>query len=156
MKKTIQLALLLMTFSGFSQQNVVASGGSFSGTGGSVSTSVGQIAYSTKTGSNGKIIEGNQQPFEISVLGTDNFSEISLQFSVIPNPTVNFLILSIDNYSLDNLSYQLFDIAGKLIENRKITTNQTQINMIDKQAGTYLITIIDNSSKIKSFKIIKN
>lgn len=41
MKKTILLALLLITSVGFAQQNVVASGGSFSGTGGSVSYSVG-------------------------------------------------------------------------------------------------------------------
>jgi opacity protein-like surface antigen len=156
MKKTILLALLLITSVGFAQQNVVASGGSFSGTGGSVSYSVGQIGYSYKTGSNGKIIEGNQQPFEISVLGTDNFTEINLQFSVIPNPTVNFLTLSINNYNLDDLSFQLYDMAGRLIKNQRISEYQTQISMLDKEAGAYLLNIIDKSSKIKSFKIIKN
>ena len=44
------------------QESVNATGGDASGSGGSVSYSVGQITYQTHTGINGSVAEGVQQP----------------------------------------------------------------------------------------------
>jgi hypothetical protein len=70
-KKLILSALLLsgLGLTGLQAQEVIpAVGGNASGSGGSVSYSVGQVAYQTHTGTNGSVVEGVQQPYEISVL----------------------------------------------------------------------------------------
>jgi hypothetical protein len=44
----------------YSQNSTLSSGGQATGTGGSVSYSVGQIAYSSLSGTNGSLIQGVQ------------------------------------------------------------------------------------------------
>ena len=63
--------VLLLCFGMFglqAQQVVTTSGGNASGSGGSVSYTVGQIVYTTNTDSNGSVAQGVQQPYEISVV----------------------------------------------------------------------------------------
>ena len=69
------------------QTAISAAGGDATGTGGSVSYSVGQLTYITNTGTNGSVSEGVQQPYEILTIGMDEAKGISLAYSVHPNPT---------------------------------------------------------------------
>jgi len=62
-------------------------------------------------------------------LGNDAFPEIKLMMIVYPNPTNAFVNLKIENHSLENLQYQLFDNNGRQIHSQKITTSETQISM---------------------------
>jgi hypothetical protein len=153
MKKLYFLSITLISISNFAQQATVVSGKNASGSGGSSSYTVGQIVYTTNTGTNGSLAQGVQQPFEISTLGTDEFPNVSL--SAFPNPTNNALTLSLENYDTTNLSYELFDINGRLIKSNKLNGNQTQIDMTGNATGTYLLIINDKSKKLKTFKIIK-
>ena len=99
-------------------QTISTSGGEDSGIGGSISYSVGQIVYTTNTGTNGSESQGVQQPYEISVVtGLEESAGINLTLSAFPNPTTNVLQLKIENYSKENMSYQIYDINGKLLEN---------------------------------------
>ena len=50
------------------QQTIPATGGNASGSGGSVSYTVGQILSSSISGANGSVVQGVQQPYEISVV----------------------------------------------------------------------------------------
>jgi hypothetical protein len=50
------------------QEAIPAGGGNASGSGGSASYSVGQVVYTTNTGTNGSAAQGVQQPYEISVV----------------------------------------------------------------------------------------
>ena len=78
------------------QESINATGGIASGSGGSMSYSVGQIVYTTNTGTNGSVAQGVQQPYEISaVIGIEEFNGINLYVSVYPNPTSDYLTLSI-------------------------------------------------------------
>jgi Secretion system C-terminal sorting domain len=153
MKKLYFLSITLISILSFAQQATVASGKNASGSGGSLSYTVGQIVYTTNSGTNGSLAQGVQQPFEISTLGTDEFPNVSL--SAFPNPTSNALTLSLENYDTTNLNYELFDINGRLIKSNKINGNQTQIDMAGNATGTYLLIINDKSKKLKTFKIIK-
>lgn len=79
------------------QDAVPMSGGNASGSGGSACYSVGLVVYTTNTGTNGSVAQGVQQPFEISVVsGIEDAKEITLQYSVYPNPATNYLILKIE------------------------------------------------------------
>lgn len=141
------------------QEAVTASGGEASGSGGSASYSVGQVAYQTQTGTNGSVAQGVQQPYEISVVsGIEQAKDINLICSAYPNPTTDFLTLKVDastTLSIQSMSYQLFDISGKLLENKKLTSNETTITMSNRIAAIYFLKVTDNQKEIKTFKIIK-
>lgn len=138
------------------QEAILATGGEASGDGGSVSYSVGQVVYSTNRGANGSVAQGVQQPYEISVVaGIEQATGIMLELSVYPNPASDFLTVKAENYDTDNLSYQLFDINGKLLESKKADGSETQIEMKNLVPAIYFLKAIENKEEIKTFKIIK-
>ena len=140
----------------YAQQVATATGGDASGSGGTVAYSVGQVVYVTNTGSTGSVAQGVQQPYEISIgLGIENQS-INLAIAAYPNPTNDYLTLSVSNLELSNLNFQLFDISGKLIENRKITSTTETICMENLASATYFLKVTNNNNEVKTFKIIKN
>ncbi len=159
MKKT-HLLLMLIVFIGFNkiqaQQAALTSGGNATGSGGSVSYSIGQIDYVMATGSTGSASQGMQQPFEISTLSGEEFTQISLQMMVYPNPTTSYVNLMIENYDFQDLNFQLVDLAGKQILNEKITSSETKIDLNNLSKNVYLLQVMNQTSTIKTFKIIKN
>ena len=149
------IAFLLLGFGGLhAQENTVAAGGEATGAGGTSSYSVGQVVYTTHTGSNGSVAQGVQQPYEISVTVGINETAINLELSVYPNPTSNYLTLKVEDNS--NLSYQLYDLQGNAIENGKVVSNTTIIKMEELAKATYFLKVTDNNRIVKTFKIIKN
>lgn len=138
------------------QEAKVASGGNATGTGGTVSYSIGQIADKTQTGANGTITQGVQQPFEIVTLSGSEFTNIRLEAIVYPNPTITNITLKIPDSNLENLNYQLFDIQGRLVSDGKISNKETTFNMEQYAAATYILRINSNTKELKTFKIIKN
>lgn len=137
------------------QTAIVASGGNATGSGGSSSYSVGQVVYTNAVGSNGSTNQGVQQPIEIFALGTNDFPEISLAMSVYPNPTTALVNLNIQNYNSENITYQLFDLNGRSIQNNKILQKETQISLENLSNAIYFLTVSDNNKSLKTFKIIK-
>lgn len=155
-KKSYILLLLGLVFcSAQAQQASLATGGLASGSGGSVTYSIGQLAYVTDTGSSGNSCQGVQQAFEITTLGNDNYTGIQLMM-VYPNPTTEFVKLQIADIAIENLSYQLFDIQGKEIINNAISNSETQINLQSYPQGAYIMKVSNNNKLLKTFKIIKN
>ncbi len=139
------------------QQSVNASGSDASGTGGGVSYSVGQIVYTTNTGTNGSVAQGVQQPYEISVItGIEQAGDIDLVCTAYPNPAASILTLKIQNYKREKLFYQLYDIAGKQLENKEISGSETTISLVSYSSAAYFLKIAENNKEIKVFKIIKN
>ncbi|RTL14859.1 MAG: T9SS type A sorting domain-containing protein [Flavobacteriaceae bacterium] len=154
-KKLLVTTLLLGLTQVNAQEAVVNSGGNASGTNGNVSYSVGQIVYTTNTGATGSVAQGVQQPFEIqTVLGAENFN-INLQLAVYPNPTTNWLQLEVKNTDFTNLSYQLFDLNGRMILNQKVTTETSTISLEQLPAAIFLLKVVNNNKEVKTFKIIK-
>ena len=81
--KRLKLSTVLLLGLGLTgvqaQTSVNATGGDASGGGGSVSYSVGQVVYTTHTGTSGSVAEGVQQPYEISVVtGLEEAQSINL------------------------------------------------------------------------------
>ena len=155
-KQLFLLASFLFFLKANAQQSLNAAGGDATGSNGKISYSIGQIDYVSATGSNGSVSQGVQQPFEIFTLGTDDFPNIILQAIVYPNPTSSNINLIIENYSIDNLHYNLYDIQGRSIANQKITQQGTNITMENLQSANYFLQVFDNNKTLKTFKIIKN
>jgi len=139
------------------QSSFSSTGGDATGTGGSVSFSVGQVVYTSHSASVGSVIQGVQQPYEISVIsGIDLPDKITLSASVHPNPTSGNIYLSVMNANTNKLVYQLYQSNGSSIENKKIVSDVTTIDLSNLTPATYYLKVIDGSKEIKTFKIIKN
>lgn len=102
------------------QESINAIGEDATGSGGSVSYSIGQIAYNISTGSNSTVAQGVQQAFEISVPEVEEVGGVNISIIAYPNPTSDYLTLEVKDLELSNLNFQLFDIQGRLLQNQKI------------------------------------
>ncbi|MFA5972061.1 MAG: T9SS type A sorting domain-containing protein [Lentimicrobiaceae bacterium] len=162
--KRLQLMALLLLFLGLTglqaQDAIPATGGNASGSGGSVSYSVGQMVYTSISGTNGLMAQGVQQPFEISlVTGIEEAKGINLIVTAYPNPTTDFLYLKVDasaQLKIQNLSYQLYDISGKLLENKKLESLHTYVDMSHLVLATYFLEVTQGKKELITFKIVKN
>lgn len=154
----VKLSILLVISLGLTKLNaqeaVTASGGNASGSSGSISYTVGQVAYSSNKSSSGSISQGVQQPYLIMVIsGIDDLQNISLK--AYPNPTTNNLTLKIENKEENQFVALLFDINGKLLSKQVISNSETTIPMEEFNNSTYFLKVFDSKKEIKTFKIIK-
>lgn len=154
-KYLLCLFLTLVFFEMQAQSNTLASGGTATGSSGTLSYSLGQIDYSTLTGSGGSLSEGVQQPFEIASLDADVYPNIILQMKVYPNPFETQIILSISDFTSEYLEYTVYDMQGKLLISNKISTVETSVSLENQQAATYLLQVTDSGQLLKTFIIIK-
>ena len=73
-----------------------------------------------------------------------------------PNPTTDLLNLVVSDDKWNNLSYQLFDINGRILTDlKKITASERSVSMQELQRGIYFLAINSENKTIKTFKIIK-
>ncbi|MDD3860464.1 MAG: T9SS type A sorting domain-containing protein [Bacteroidales bacterium] len=159
--KKFKLSTLVLFWLGLTglqaQESIIAAGGDASGSGGSTSYSVGQVVYTTNIGTSGSVSQGVQQPYEISVVtAIEEAKDINLSVTAYPNPTTAYLTLSINEFDISNLSYQLYDMNGKLLQSEKITGTQTSIVMSNLVPANYFVKVIKGNDEVKTFKIIKN
>lgn len=154
------IVLLISLFAAFSlnaQYAITSGGGSSDGNGGSVSYSVGQLFYSNNEGTNGTLVEGVLQSYEISITTGKKEINITLEVIAYPNPTTDFLILKVVNSTNKNLMCRLYNLQGKLLEHHKIVDDQYMINMRNLMISTYYLKVFDiNEKVVKTFRIVKN
>jgi hypothetical protein len=157
--KTKLFALLLLGLGltrVHAQEALPASGGNASGSGGSVSYTIGQAVYTTFTGINGSVAQGVQQPYEISVVtGLGETGGINLICSAYPNPAKKSITLRIENCDTEKMTYQLYDVSGKLLENKKPDGIETRIDTDDLVIATYFLKVLRSNQVVKTFKVIK-
>lgn len=154
MKNTLFFIGIFCSTQLLAQQNTVATGGDASGTGGSVSFTVGQIDYSSFDGAGGNINQGVQQPYEFFLsVGLEEHS--SIVYNIYPNPTTSNVVFELS--SLDpELSYVLTDAGGKLIMKKEITSLTSEIDMSQLSNGYYNLSLLSRNETIEHIKIIKN
>jgi hypothetical protein len=157
MKKTLTiLAAVFIASSVFAQTSSNTSGGEASGSGGSSSYSVGQIVYTTSDGTSGSVAQGVQHAYEIYSVGIKE-TRLDISLTAFPNPTADYLTLQISVYAQEKLSYQLYDLQGKLLTQGQIVAQRTQIEMKSLPRASYFVKVVNQDSKeVKIFKIIKN
>ena len=156
--RLIALVIAGLFWAGFAQaqETVNASGSNATGSGGTVAYSIGQVVYTSNTGSTGTVDQGVQHAYEIFTLGIKK-TELSISLYAFPNPTTENLTLQISDCKNEKLSYQLFDMQGKLLKTGQMAAQQTQINMSSLPSAFYFVHIVNQENKIvQSFKIIKN
>ena len=155
MLKSTALLLLAISYGGLNAQTADATtGGDASGSGGSASYTVGQVVYTAATGTTGSVAQGVQQAYDISI--TVGVEEKAISLAAFPNPTTDQLKLSVADFTTQQYTYQLYDAAGKLVQSDKVSSSTTSLYTQTLTPGVYLLSVLDNNSIIKTFRIIKN
>ena len=139
----------------FAQQEILSAACDATGIGGSVTWSVGQVAYSDWSDVTGTLTEGVQQPYEIFIIyGLEDF-EPDPEFIVFPNPTSGKVTLKFFNHQPDNMSSCIYDGDGALLYRIAIDTKEVSIPMDNLKPATYFLIILEKDQPVKSYKIIK-
>jgi hypothetical protein len=157
-KRIISFLSLILFYTQIStgQESIPATGGTATGAGGSATYTVGQVVYHQFNGSTGFIIQGVQQPYEISIVtAIENTEDITLDCMVYPNPVKGCLKLVIGSFENDNMSFQLITMSGILIQDFKIEDKETILLMDNLRPGIYFLKVIKNNLQVKVFKIVK-
>lgn len=161
MKKVFStISLILLAVMSLSAQSaLVGTGGEASGSGGSVSYSVGQIAVQSNSDGSTSISEGVQQPYEIQTIGIDNYPGITLNAVVYPNPTQGNLQLAISNEALgvtnEQWEVKVFDAIGKYLLSKQIEGVTTPLDLSLYATGTYYVKVCNGKDVMKTFKVVK-
>lgn len=138
------------------QEATTAAGGQATGSGGTASYTIGQIVYTTSQGNEGSVSRGLQQSYQISVLGGIENTAVHLDISAYPNPTADYLTLSIDHFERGNYQYQLIDVAGTSLQQNHLLEIDNRLDLNDYKPGIYFCVVKHQNRVIKKFKIIKN
>ena len=146
---------MILSVMGLSAQSVIVPFGG-DATDGSVTVSytVGQVAVQANSDGGTTIYEGVQQPYEIQIIGIDNYPGITLNAVVFPNPTVGNVELTMNNVQLEG-EVRVFDMNGKFLFVKKIEGENTEIPMSDLSAGAYFVNVVNGTQVLKTFKVIK-
>ena len=138
------------------QETITTTGLSTDGTGGTISYSVGQVNVAQSTGAGGSVLEGVQQPYIIDPTVGLDISNIDLKLATYPNPTSDQITLTAQDLDLENHSYQLLSVEGKVLVSKTSIGSNNNISLQSFPANTYLLNIYKGQIIIKSFRIIKN
>ena len=156
-KVLLIIALLLSGSVGlFAQKTVTSSGDDATGSGGSCSYTIGQIDYTTYTAGSGSSALGVQHAYELFALSSSDLVASNLKLIAFPNPTVDGITLQIDNLENQKLTFILFDMNGTLLQSNQIIGKTTTIKTQQLKSSTYILTVLENNTVIKKFKLIKN
>lgn len=150
------LILLIGVIKADAQEAVLTSGGTATGSGGNVSYSIGQVLYSYQSGAAASLNQGVQQPYEFYSVGIDEDQSIRMTMLAYPNPATTSLNLFVERPLEDQLTFKLYDVNGKMLILSPVTGKQTRIPMEELSPGTYLLSVSNIKTTIKTFTIIKN
>lgn len=154
LKFPILAGCLIFSLVSQAQQNTVSAGGNGQSAAGSISYSVGQVAYISASGSNGNINQGVQQTYDIGVI--TGIEHTDVEATVFPNPTAGNIQLEIKESNPQNFEYLLFDVSGKLLLSSPTVNTLNSISLDGMSSGIYTLAVHKNGLLYKSFRIIRN
>lgn len=131
---------------------ITSSGDFFKNSIGSISWTLGELSIETYSAQSKILTQGFQQTnSDKLVTGLSEWTDLMLE--AYPNPAVDELFIHTSSPS--GLSYQLLDLVGKPISQRKLTTEETSIPLMGLAPAMYLLEIRKDAVLIKIFRIIK-
>ena len=77
-------------------------------------------------------------------------------FQIWPNPTTDILHLQLsDETNFKDYTYQLFNLAGKLLQGGRLLDNHVEIDVNHYVSGVYMLRIEDSLHQVQTIKFIK-
>lgn len=156
MKKLLIIGCFILFVQCVLAQEVLnASGTSKEYSGYVISWNIGELVTETNMSIKSVLTQGFlQTKLNIPTSYLQTKDEYDLE--IFPNPAINnYISLRIKGIDVSNLSYQLFDISGRILKTNNIESNPESIDLTSLLPGIYLLRVIEDEKEIKTFKIIK-
>lgn len=100
---------------------------------------------------------GVQQTYIVGVKNIAEYEDIDVW--VFPNPTSTTVRVHIPKKIVkrsDDLKYSLFDVAGRLVRQDEIISEETLIPMEFYAQGSYILNIVDGIRTLGTYKIVRS
>lgn len=156
MKKLASIIVLMLPLVVYSQslsRQVVASGGAFeSSSNMTLSYTVGEPVIETFSQSSLILTQGFQQTNLDPTVGIEEQEATNLKIIAYPNPTSNQVILELEASNEQEVSAQVFDFQGKMIESpveRQASQEgrKFQIDLTGYAPGTYMLSLVNSQGE---------
>ena len=147
------LTMMVLSTMLLAQQAVVPAGAKASGTGGTLSWTLGQVDAAYLSSASGSMAQGVQQPVELLTVSIPE--EVSSWVTLMPNPAHDGVTLNVGERPATDMQYRLLDANGKLLESGPITATNTFIPLADRPAATYLIQLLRTHGDPLVLRVIK-
>jgi hypothetical protein len=149
----ICLGLLIIPQFILAQSALSASGNQITGSGGAMSFTVGQVVFSSKPGTSGKVNEGVQQVYPAKITPVNELVHLR-EVLLFPNPTDDLLTIQISDINPERIAFKVLDSSGKEINSGLFQFPQTTISFRGLPPGTYHI-FLKTHSEFRPFKVVK-
>lgn len=154
----IRVLALAVTLTGVSQairaQEAVLPGGNFHSNGtSSISWSLGEAVIQTLRSADNIITQGFQQS-RLTVTSVKEIPGLKMIISAFPNPTNSYINLKVDG-EIENLTFAVYDISGRVVTQGKMESNPTQVSFDQQSAGVYFIRVLKDNHEVRIFRIVK-
>ncbi len=136
------------------QNAMVPLGGEATGSGGSVSYTLGQVADEVQSGVGGLVQEGVQQPYvdASTITATqEDFGEVS----VYPTVTADHVMILLSKVPSQRSSVTLFDAQGRPVLQHAIVGVRTELSLALFANGVYQLILYDEAAVPRAFTLIK-
>ncbi len=157
MKKLIYniLLLLLSATGSVTAQTVVSANGGTATTadGTQVSWTIGETIVATVGDADNTLTQGFHQS-KLTVTAIDDIQVSDVEIKVYPNPTSDYVIVHFSKV-IEKPTYFLFDLSGRIIEQKSIESTDVKIDMTSFAGGSYILKLNNGQKPLQAFKIIK-
>jgi len=151
---TLFSALFSSTISS-AQEAILSAGKTVKNSNYSMSYSIGELSIATYKKTTVTLTQGQQQG-NLIITSLNEIENTGIQAKAYPNPTSNFVMLSIEGNNTSDLEYTLTNVSGSLLLSEKNLSEQQKISMNQYKSGIYFLTVSDRrNNNIHTFKIIK-
>lgn len=145
----------LIALSASAQNAVVPTGAEGTGSGGTLSYTIGQVAFNRPGSLSGTVAEGVQQPFEVfSTSIADEATQVHA--TITPNATGTGVEVMLGAPLNGPVRVELTDATGRLLMTDRMKGSSIAVPMEALPAALYLVSLEHEGRTIASFKIIKN
>ena len=146
---------LLFIVGGTTAQKVVsANGGTATVNDYEISWTIGETITGAVNDGTTVLTQGFQQS-NLTITAIDELRKTGVEIKVYPNPTQDFVTIHFSKI-IEKPVYSLFDLSGRLLEQKQIKSTDAKIDMTGFAKGTYILKLnFRGSQPLQSFKIIK-
>ena len=156
MKKAIYYLTILMicVASSAGAQKVVSANGSTATAAGTViSWTIGEPITATVSDGITTLTQGFHQT-KLTITAVNEIQVPGVEIKVYPNPTSDYITVHFGKM-VEKPTYLLFDLSGKLIQQKNMESTDTKIDMTGVATGSYILKLISGQQPLQTFKIIK-
>ncbi|MCE2711336.1 MAG: T9SS type A sorting domain-containing protein [Cryomorphaceae bacterium] len=148
----LTLCTLLLPSIFIAQQVISSQGESYSNTNTKIDFTMGEMVTNTASDGTIDLTQGFHQTNWIFV-GVEDLQP-ETQVNIYPNPSVDEL--TIETSAFKELSFEIVDAVGKLVEHDELSAKKTPVKVARLAPGNYTLNIRHGGQVWKTFKLIKS